>query len=224
MTGFDFAVMAILLVSLLFGVWRGLVYEVLSLVGWPVAFVLSKLFAGSVAPMMPGAQETVRVALAYTVVFVAALIAWGVLAWLLSRLVKAVGELNLVILGAVLNFAGMVTIAFSNSSLMLVGGLTLFASGVSITNPLLSTIASQLAKDEQQGAVLGFAQSAGTLGRTIGPSWSGFLFDQLGSTAPFLSGAVAASLSFIVGVSLKLRGKAEPASDREAPAGRAGSQ
>lgn len=91
MTGFDFAVMAILLVSLLFGLWRGLVYEVLSLMGWPVAFMLSKLFAGNVAPMMPGTQETMRVTLAYAVVFVAALIMWGVLAWLLSRLVKVVG-------------------------------------------------------------------------------------------------------------------------------------
>lgn len=91
LTGFDFAVMAILLVSLLFGLWRGLVYEVLSLMGWPVAFVLSKLFAGNVASMMPGTQETIRITLAYAVVFVAALIVWGVLAWLLSRLVKAVG-------------------------------------------------------------------------------------------------------------------------------------
>ncbi|MDO8812793.1 MAG: CvpA family protein [Gallionella sp.] len=91
MTGFDFTVIAILLVSLLIGLWRGLVYEVLSLVGWPVAFVLSKLFAVSVAPMMPGTQETMRVALAYTAVFVAALIVWGVLTWLLSKLVKAAG-------------------------------------------------------------------------------------------------------------------------------------
>lgn len=99
MTGFDFAVMAILLVSLLFGLWRGLVYEVLSLAGWPVAFVLSKLFAGSVASMMPGpalsniegAQETTRVVLAYAAVFIAALIVWSVLARLLSMLVKAVG-------------------------------------------------------------------------------------------------------------------------------------
>jgi membrane protein required for colicin V production len=91
MTGFDFAVIAILLVSLLVGLWRGLVYEVLSLVGWPVAFVLSKLFAGDVAPMMPGEQETIRAVLAYAAVFVVALIVWGVLAWLLSRLLKAVG-------------------------------------------------------------------------------------------------------------------------------------
>jgi len=91
MTGFDFTVMAILLVSLLFGLWRGLVYEVLSLIGWPVAFLLSKLFAGDVAPMMPLMREEARIALAYAVVFVAALIVWGVLAWLLSRLVKVVG-------------------------------------------------------------------------------------------------------------------------------------
>jgi len=91
MTGFDFAVIAILLVSLLLGLWRGLVYEVLSLLGWPLAFVLSKLFAGNIAPLMPGTQETVRITLAYAAVFVAALIVWGVLAWLLSKLMKAVG-------------------------------------------------------------------------------------------------------------------------------------
>jgi len=99
MTGFDFAVIAILLVSLLLGLWRGLVYEVLSLAGWPVAFVLSKLFAGSVAPMMPGpvlgnvegTQDTTRIVLAHAAVFIAALIVWSVLAWLLSKLVKAAG-------------------------------------------------------------------------------------------------------------------------------------
>lgn len=91
MTGFDFTVIAILLVSLLLGLWRGLIYEVLSLAGWPIAFVLSRLFAGSVAPMMPVSQESIRMALAYAAVFVAALVVWGVLAWLLSRLIKAVG-------------------------------------------------------------------------------------------------------------------------------------
>jgi membrane protein required for colicin V production len=99
MSGFDFTVAAILLVSLLLGLWRGLVYEVLSLLGWPIAFVLSRLFAGDVAPLIPmpvlsnveGTQEHFRVAVAYAVVFIAALIVWSVLAWLLSKLVKAVG-------------------------------------------------------------------------------------------------------------------------------------
>ena len=91
MTSFDFAVVAIFLISLLLGLWRGLVYEVLSLLGWPLAFVLSRMFAGDAAAMMPEMQETMRVALAYVVVFIVALIVWAMLVWLVSRLVKAVG-------------------------------------------------------------------------------------------------------------------------------------
>ena len=91
MTGFDIAVIAILLVSLSLGLWRGLVYEVLSLLGWPLAFVLSRVFANDVVPMMPGEQEAMRIMLAYAVVFVAALIVWGILVWLASKLIKAVG-------------------------------------------------------------------------------------------------------------------------------------
>ena len=91
MNGFDIAVAVILLVSFLFGVWRGLVYEVLSLLGWPIAFVLSKLFANDVAPLIPVTQEVLRITVAYALVFIAALIVWGVLVWLLSKLVKAVG-------------------------------------------------------------------------------------------------------------------------------------
>lgn len=92
MTGFDFAVIAILLVSLLIGAWRGLVREMLSLLGWPIAFVMSKLFANDLAPLLPMVQEALlRTMLAYALVFIAALILWSVLVWLLSRLVKASG-------------------------------------------------------------------------------------------------------------------------------------
>jgi len=91
MIGFDFAVTGIFLVSLLLGLWRGLIYEVLSLLGWPIAFVLSRVFVGDIAPIMPGTQEVIRVSLAYVAIFVVALIVWGVLAWLISRLIKAIG-------------------------------------------------------------------------------------------------------------------------------------
>lgn len=91
MTLFDFVVITVLLVSLLLGVWRGLFYEVLSLIGWPLAFISSKWFAGSIAPLLPGKEEAVRIALAYALVFIATLIAWSILVWLLSRLVRAAG-------------------------------------------------------------------------------------------------------------------------------------
>lgn len=91
MTGFDYAVIGIMLISLALGLWRGLIYEVLSLLGWPLAFVLSRQFAASFAPMLPVTQDTARIALAYALVFIAALIVWAMLVWVFSRLVKAVG-------------------------------------------------------------------------------------------------------------------------------------
>jgi MFS family permease len=122
---------------------------------------------------------------------------------LIGRLVKAFGEINLVVVGAVLNATGMVLIGLSRSATTLIPGLALFGVGIAITNPSLSSIASRLARDEQQGAVLGFAQSAGTFGRTIGPTWAGFLFHRFGPTAPFVSGAMAALFSLLVGMTVR---------------------
>jgi membrane protein required for colicin V production len=92
MNGLDFAVIGILLLSMLLGLWRGLICEVLSLVGWPIAIVLSKLTGDSFAPLLPIEQEEVRIATAYALVFAAALIASGILARLIARMLKAIGS------------------------------------------------------------------------------------------------------------------------------------
>ena len=92
MNGLDFAVIGILLLSMLLGLWRGLISEVLSLAGWPIAIVLSKLSAGSIAPLLPIEHEEVRIAAAYVLVFIAALVACGVLARLIARMLKAIGS------------------------------------------------------------------------------------------------------------------------------------
>jgi len=92
MNGLDFAVFGILLLSMLIGLWRGLLSEVLSLLGWPIAIILSKLFATSVAPLIPVAQEEMRVTAAYVLVFVAALIVWGIVARLVAKMLKAIGS------------------------------------------------------------------------------------------------------------------------------------
>ena len=91
MTGLDYAVIGIMVVSLALGVWRGFVYEVLSLAGWPLAFVLSRVFAVDAEKLLPVSQEALRVLLAYAGVFIVSLIVWGMLVWLVSRLIKAVG-------------------------------------------------------------------------------------------------------------------------------------
>lgn len=93
MTGFDYAVLAALVLSALLGWWRGLVYEVLSLSGWVAAFVVARQFASSAAPHMPAVlgAEVVKTAAAAALLFVLTLIVSGILAWLLSKVVKWVG-------------------------------------------------------------------------------------------------------------------------------------
>jgi len=92
MNGLDFVVIGILLFSMLLGLWRGLLYEILSLLGWPIAIILSKLSAASVAPLIPIAQEEMRVTAAYALVFIAALIVWGIVARLIAKMLKAIGS------------------------------------------------------------------------------------------------------------------------------------
>jgi len=92
MTEFDIAVAAILVVSLLLGLWRGFIHEVLSLLGWPIAFMLSNMYAVSIAQLIPLAQEMLRLMVVYVLVFVTVLVVWGVLVTLLTKLLKAIGS------------------------------------------------------------------------------------------------------------------------------------
>lgn len=93
MTWFDYTVIGIIVLSASLGWWRGLVYEVLSLLGWVVAAIVARLFAAQAAPYMPAAlgAEAIRIAAAFAVLFIGTLIIGGIVAWLLSKLVKWVG-------------------------------------------------------------------------------------------------------------------------------------
>lgn len=91
MTEFDFAVIAILLVSLSLGLWRGFIREVLLLAGWPVAFLLSNMFAERIAPLIPIGQEALRLTVVYALLFIIVLVAWALLVKLLVKLLKVAG-------------------------------------------------------------------------------------------------------------------------------------
>jgi membrane protein required for colicin V production len=89
----DWILAAVLLASFLLGIWRGLVYEVLSVISWIAAFVLAQLFAPEVAKMftLGGAGEAMRYAVAFMGVFIVVVFAGGLLAWITKKLVDAVG-------------------------------------------------------------------------------------------------------------------------------------
>lgn len=90
----DWVLLGVLLASMLLGFWRGLVYEVLSLVGWVAAFVVAQWLAPEVVvwlPMIQGAPESVQYAVAFVVVFVVTVFVAGFVSWLIKKLVETVG-------------------------------------------------------------------------------------------------------------------------------------
>lgn len=89
----DWVCLAVLLVSLLIGAWRGLVVEVVSLASWIAAFVLAQWFAPDAAARLPmaGAGEPVRYAAGFVLVFVATLFAGALIGFVVSKLLSAVG-------------------------------------------------------------------------------------------------------------------------------------
>lgn len=90
----DWVLLGVLFASMLVGLWRGLVYEVLSLAGWVAAFVVAQWLAADVVgwlPMIQGAPQSVQYAVAFAVVFMATVFAAGLLSWLIKKLVETVG-------------------------------------------------------------------------------------------------------------------------------------
>ena len=53
MSTLDWIFVVVVLGSMLLGAWRGLVYEVLSLLGWLVAFMVARTWAQEVAVWLP---------------------------------------------------------------------------------------------------------------------------------------------------------------------------
>lgn len=93
MAALDWILLAVLLLSLVLGALRGLVYEVMSLLAWIVAFWLAQWYAQDAAQKLPlgDVSEPLRHAAGFVVVFVIAVFAGGLVAWLAKKLVEALG-------------------------------------------------------------------------------------------------------------------------------------
>ncbi len=89
----DGVLLGILLVSMLLGAWRGLVYELFSLIGWIAGFFVARLFAEDVAAWLPlqGFDPAVQYGLGFVLTFVLAVFAWGLLSALAKKMIEVVG-------------------------------------------------------------------------------------------------------------------------------------
>jgi len=90
----DWTMLAVVAASVLVGLVRGFVFEVLSLAGWVFAWFVAQWAAPEVAPWLSwlpqGTQGgTVSLVAAFVLVFVLALLAWVLVARLIRLLIRA---------------------------------------------------------------------------------------------------------------------------------------
>ena len=124
LTVFDYFVIGVVALSLLVGIWRGVVSEILALVAWLVAFFAARTWSGQTGDLLATGltDPTWRHVAGFVAVFVAVLILFTLARWLLSLILSAVGLAPLDrLLGAVFGMARGVLVAWVA---VLLAGLT----------------------------------------------------------------------------------------------------
>ncbi len=93
MTGIDWVIVAVVALSMLMGLKRGLIAEAVSLAKWVAAFIIAKVFSDPLAVLLaPHVNPpSLRVPVAFSALFLATIVVGGLVGRLLDALVQATG-------------------------------------------------------------------------------------------------------------------------------------
>jgi DHA1 family tetracycline resistance protein-like MFS transporter len=108
---------------------------------------------------------------------------------LIGHLTRRFGEERLMQSGLALIALGLLLLPFAGTLPPLMVAVTALSVGMGAMQPSLNSLISRRAGAEEQGAVMGVAQSVGSLARVLGPIIAGALFEAFGRNTPFLWGA-----------------------------------
>ena len=125
---------------------------------------------------------------------------------LIGPLTRRFGEERLLPAGLALIGVGLLILAVTRAVPVLGLALTALALGMGAAQPSLNSLISRQARADEQGEVLGVAQSVGSLSRVLGPLAAGYLFATLGRDSPFLWGALLVGAALFLTLML-LRGR-----------------
>jgi membrane protein required for colicin V production len=89
----DIAILSVTLLSCLFGIWRGLIKEVMSLVTWIAALVVARVYSESLAGLFANLIEgsTGRYIAAFTLLFILTMMLGTVITHFMSKLITVTG-------------------------------------------------------------------------------------------------------------------------------------
>jgi len=122
---------------------------------------------------------------------------------LLRYLIKMIDEKKLLIIGNFIMAIGLATIPFSHKDLtFLLLSILLLGLGNGLNQPITLSLVSKFTDPDEQGGILGINQSLSSLGRFLGPSWGGLVYERIGFHAPFLTGGIFMILGTVLSFKL----------------------
>ncbi|MFA5364672.1 MAG: MFS transporter [Candidatus Bathyarchaeia archaeon] len=119
--------------------------------------------------------------------------------FLIGRLTKKWGETNLIVLASLLMTLGIFCISLIPSVVVFIISLTMFSSGVGTLNTALPSFISKRSPQDEQGGMLGVAQSVGSLARVPGPLVAGLIAEFAGLNVAFFVSAAVVCVAFGLG-------------------------
>jgi DHA1 family tetracycline resistance protein-like MFS transporter len=121
---------------------------------------------------------------------------------LIGRLAARWGEENLIVFGSLLMALGMFFMPLYPNLVVFVGSITLISSGIGTLNTVLPSFLSKRTPSDEQGGMLGVAQSVGSIARIPGPLVGGFVAEFAGLNLVFFISAALVLICFFVGFKL----------------------
>ena len=111
---------------------------------------------------------------------------------------KRFGSKPLMIAGLIAYAVGLGGLTQAATGPMVLAAMSVTAIGLGLFNPAFQTLTSAQSDESDRGLVNGLTQGASSLGRVVGPSVSGTIYQTLGNTAPFAFGALGLVFALVL--------------------------
>ena len=117
---------------------------------------------------------------------------------LVGRLVARLGEEKLITIGTFTMIFGLGLMPFAPSMMTYCCVIGLMSFGAGVNNPSITGLLSRSCNVDEQGGIMGVAQSMASLARVLGPVWGGFAFGSIGMHWPFVSAGILMALACLM--------------------------
>ena len=129
---------------------------------------------------------------------------------ILGKLVKRIGEVRTLRLGALSLGLGMFGVTVAASPWFFALALLLVPTGTALLFPCTTSLVTRYARQDHVGQTVGVQQAFGGMSRLLAPIWAGIVFEQVGVREPFWIGGSLVLLTALVALRLS-PGEAPPA-------------